>query len=165
MLALDALASEQHFELLFAGGISKPDPYVQEFRRFVDERPWCRYLDAVDQGKLKILLKGASLMVLPSLEDNCPMAVLEAMAAGVPVAAAAVGGIPELIDHGKMGLLFNPLDPASMAAATDRILNSAGEAEKFGATAQKVAKQRFDPEHVASAHLAVYSEVLQQTRH
>ena len=58
-------------------------------------------------------------MVLPSVEDNCPNVVLEAMAAGVPVAASSIGGIPDLIRPGETGALFYPRDVGGMAASIE----------------------------------------------
>jgi len=83
-------------------------------------RPWCEHHGFVDRTQLKTWLRGATLLALPSLEDNCPMTVLEAAAAGVPVMAANVGGVPDLVADGKTGLLCDPLDAASMGGAVEK---------------------------------------------
>jgi glycosyltransferase involved in cell wall biosynthesis len=100
----------------------------------------------------------ASGLVLPSLEDNCPMAVLEAMAAGVPVAAAKVGGVPELIRHGETGWLFDPTDSGAIAVAMKKLLEN--PASEMASLARSEARTRFHPRVIAVRHLEIYREVL-----
>src|SRR5205823_3757977 len=101
--ALDPLAREHKFELMFLGQTTPGQPYDDEFLSLARARSWCTYGGHAGREKLKDHLRLASLLALPSLEDNCPMVVLEAMAAGVPVVAAKVGGLPDLIEEGKTG--------------------------------------------------------------
>jgi glycosyltransferase involved in cell wall biosynthesis len=160
--ALDTLRPQGNFELLFLGGAAHNDAYVQEFFALVEARPWCRYGGFVDRPALKQHLASASGVVLPSLEDNCPMVVLEAMAAGVPVAAARVGGVPDLVRHGETGLLFDPLSGEAMAAAIKQLLEPGAGA--MAARAQVEARQRFHSEIIAARHLEIYREVLSSPR-
>ena len=102
------------------------------------------------------------MLALPSLEDNCPMAVLEAMAAGVPVLAANVGGVPDLIVDGKTGVYCDPLDPGSMSAGISRMCSDAELSRKMATAAKQDALVRFHPLVIARAHLAIYREVLKQ---
>jgi len=102
--------------------------------------------------------------MLPSLEDNCPMVVLEAMAAGAPVIAARVGGVPDLVIDESTGLLCNPLDAADMARAVERILADPARATALAATARAEALRRFHPREIAGQHVAIYREVLAQRR-
>lgn len=158
--ALDALAATTPIKLVFAGGGIDADAYYQEFKQMVIDRPWCEYLGALDRNALKTEMSGAMVGVLPSFEDNCPMVILEAAAAGLPFAASAIGGIPDLIEHGKTGLLFNPEQPESILSAVTSLIREGGLAEKLATSARLHAVGRFSAESVARQHLAVYDAVI-----
>jgi glycosyltransferase involved in cell wall biosynthesis len=89
------------------------------------------------------------------------MVILEAMAAGLPVAAANVGGIPDLVRDGETGALFEPTDQSSIASSARRLLNDVDLAAQMAKTAKDEARQKFQPRIVAQQHLDVYEEVLQ----
>ena len=110
--------------------------------------------------RVKPALSAASMLVLPSLEDNCPMSVLEAMAAGLPVAAANVGGVPDLITHGTDGLLFDPEKEESIRAAIAELLTNGGKAAALSATAKEKALARFHPQKIAARHVEIYRQVI-----
>jgi len=160
--ALDTLRPQGAFELVFLGGAKGDNPYVREFFQLVETRPWCRYAGFANRNALRQYMASASGLVLPSLEDNCPMVILEAMAAGVPVAAARVGGIPDLVRPGETGLLFDPLSEEAMTAAMKQLLE-AGDLS-MAARAQAEARQRFHPEIISGRHLEIYREVLSSPR-
>src|SRR6185436_4751668 len=69
----------------------------------------------IDGDAIQDLLNGAAVFVLPSYAEGQPMSLLEAMAAGTPVIATTVGGIPELVKHRETGLLVAPGDSAALA--------------------------------------------------
>jgi glycosyltransferase involved in cell wall biosynthesis len=83
------------------------------------------------------LLAACSVFVLPSHAEGVPVSLLEAMAAGAPVVAAAVGGIPDVVQHGANGLLVTPGDPASLADAIARLLDDRALAMRLGAAARE----------------------------
>jgi glycosyltransferase involved in cell wall biosynthesis len=142
------------------GAAAEGDPYVMEFFRELKERPWCRYDGFADRAKLKTYFKRAAALALPSLEDNCPMAVLEAMAAGVPVLAAEVGGVPDLIEKRRTGLLCDPHDAASMCAAMGELVNDSSLRKRLAEEARIEARRRFHPLAIAERHVEIYREML-----
>jgi len=160
--ALDPLAATKKFRLVFLGLALTSDPYGREFLELLRTRPWCEHHGFVDRTQLKAWLRGTTLLVLPSLEDNCPMTVLEAAAASVPVMAANVGGVPDLITDGQTGLLCDPHNAASMSGAVERILTQPELARALTAAANRGAQERFHPLAVARRHLEIYREVLKR---
>lgn len=84
------------------------------------------------------LMRTARVVVVPSLvPDSCPTVVLEAMAAGRPVIASATGGIVDMIDDNKSGLLVEPGDVEGLARAISRLLGDADLAEQLGVQGQQ----------------------------
>lgn len=106
------------------------------------------------------LLAGADVFVLSTRSEGAPLSILEAMAAGLPVVAAAVGGVPELVEHGDTGLLVPPADPAALAAALERLLGDAGLRRAMGAAGRARVRARFDIVTLRDAHLALYAREL-----
>ena len=92
------------------------------------------------------------------------MVVLEAMAARVPVVAANIGGIPDLIRNGENGLLCDPASAESMRTAVERMLCQPREAAAFADKARQDAESQFAPKVVARRHLEVYRDLVTQVR-
>jgi glycosyltransferase involved in cell wall biosynthesis len=162
--ALDPLARQEKFDLIFYGSSVCEVQYVQEFLRLVQERAWCRFEGLADRAGVQAALARAALLVLPTLEDNCPMVILEAMAAGVPVAAAKVGGLPDLITDGVDGVLFD-LDPSeNIGRAVSEILLDDKKASQLASAARSKALASFHPRKIAGRHLEIYREIVRGCR-
>jgi glycosyltransferase involved in cell wall biosynthesis len=84
----------------------------------------------------------ADAFVLPSHSEGCPNVLLEAMAAGVPVVATAVGGIPEIATDGRDALLVKQGDAQALAAATARLLQDHGLRERLTASARAIVARK-----------------------
>lgn len=158
--SLDALAAIKPIKLIFVGGGADDDAYYRDFKLMVSDRAWCEYLGPLDRAELQNELQLASVGVLPSFEDNCPMVILEAAAAGLPFAASRVGGIPDLIEDRRTGLLFNPRQPESICSSVESLIVDRALADRLAATARAEAMDRFSAESVARQHLAAYSAVV-----
>ena len=142
-------------------GVGKPaSAYVMRLKELAAANPWIDLAGWKSRAEILAELERASLLVLPTLEDNCPMVVLEAMAVGLPVIASRVGGVPDLITDGKTGMMFDPLNSESMRSVTEYMIRHPEERSAIGRAAWETARKRFHPRVVAEAHLRIYREVL-----
>ncbi len=96
------------------------------------------------------------LFVLPTLSDNTPVTLMEAMASGLPAVATAVGGIPELVTPGVTGRLVPPGDRPALAAAMEGLLADHGARRRMGAAGRKVAEARFARQRMVSELEDIY---------
>lgn len=103
----------------------------------------------------------ADLFVLPSHTEGSPNVILEAIDAGVPVVATAVGGIPEIVENETSALLVSPHDPAALAGAIERLLENPALGEKLRPAARLVLA-RHTPEQYFRHIAKVFEEVLDQ---
>jgi len=89
------------------------------------------------------VLDAADLFVLPSLWEALPFALLEAMASGLPVVATRVAGVPEVVSHGRTGLLVPPADAGALASALAEVVASRSRLDDMGAAARAVVEARY----------------------
>jgi len=160
--AVDSPIREQPIRLLFLG-LADGSDYSKQFQQILSSRPWCEHRGFVKPPELRQILGSVSGLVLPSLEENCPMVILEAIAAGTPVLASSVGGIPELIDSSS-GWLFDPLAESDIAGRIREFLSSSARANAMAEFAREKGKERFHPKVVAARHLEIYREMLNGSR-
>lgn len=105
----------------------------------------------------RALLETAAAFVLPSYDEALPASLVEAMSAGVPPLASAVGGIPEVVQDGVSGLLVAPGDRANLERRLKRLLLDRPLADNLGAAARESARLRFSPERVLPRLEAIYA--------
>ena len=105
------------------------------------------------------VLREADLFVLPSRAEGLSNALLEAMAAGLPVVASAIPGNRDVIDPGTNGLLFDSEDPEALADALQRLLADGGLRRRLGREARKTVEERFALETVAARYRELYAEL------
>jgi len=131
---LRRLARELGLEghVAFAGGVEEPAPYYRAMHVYM----------------------------LASDFEGLPNALMEAMAAGVPVVSTDVGGVPELIRDGVHGLLAKPGDVEGLASAALSLLNSPARARRLGRAASERMRRRFSTERMVRAYIHLYEELL-----
>jgi glycosyltransferase involved in cell wall biosynthesis len=157
---LHALATvDEHFEGAIVGDGPERRAVEAELRRLGLEG---RVQLLGERSDVRQLLSTAHLFVLSSDSEGLPISVLEAMAAGLPVVASAVGGVPELVVHGETGLLVPPRDTRALADALDRLLVDADLRRRFGAAARSRAGTLFDVPSFHRAHLDLYMRELKR---
>lgn len=101
------------------------------------------------------LLAAADLFVMPSLSEGLPMAILEAMYAGVPVVCSSVGGVPDVLEHGSLGLLFPAGDASSLAQALEESLVQEAIGRDRAMRAQQRVETRYSAKAMADAYLSL----------
>lgn len=102
----------------------------------------------------------AKLVAVPSHREGSPNVVLEAMAAGLPIAANAVGGVPEILKEGVTGLMVPSRNPEAMAEAILRILTDGELGRRLGAEARAQAESAHTPEAYRRALVEFYQKTL-----
>ena len=108
------------------------------------------------ESLLRTLATEADILVHPSLEEGYSNSLLEAMAAGRPVVATAVGGNVEAVADGVTGLLVPPRDEKALFEAMSRVLSNPQEARLMGARACTSVRQRHDVTAMVHAYENVY---------
>ena len=104
------------------------------------------------------LYAAADAFVLPSRKEGLPMVLLEAMAAGLPVVATRVGGVPDVIQHGATGLLVTPESPDELADSMSTLMHDTSLRAEIGMRGQQRIRQNFSIEHMARGYLEAYSQ-------
>lgn len=112
------------------------------------------------QDRVAELLPLADLMVMPSQMESFGLAALEAMACRVPTIATQVGGVPELIDNGENGLLYDVGDVEGMAAGAVRLLRHPEQLEAMRTAARRTAQTRFCASLVVPRYVRYYEQIL-----
>jgi N-acetyl-alpha-D-glucosaminyl L-malate synthase BshA len=127
----------------------------------------CRECDTCDDitfvGNVPMVeqvLAGADVFLLPSETESFGLSALEAMSCEVPVIATAVGGLPEVVDHGETGFLFQVGDVDAMAAAVVELLGDESKRKQMGRLGRERAIERFSEDRVVELYRAVYTSVL-----
>lgn len=154
-------AADPAAELVLAGGGAE-GAYGQRCRQRAADLGLAsrvRFLGALGREGLKEQLSLAACLVLASFQENAPLVLAEAMAAGVPVAASRVGGVPHMIEDKVSGVLFEPGSADGLAAALRYVLTPES-AEAVARVARTSAERRFRASAVADRTLDVYREVL-----
>jgi glycosyltransferase involved in cell wall biosynthesis len=105
-------------------------------------------------------LSAADIFVLPSRSEGFSNAIVEAMAASLPVVATEVGGNAEAVKDGVSGFLVPPEDPAALSAAIIRLLSDPSQAKVMGMAGKVLAAEQFTTEAMMARITAAYSNLL-----
>jgi glycosyltransferase involved in cell wall biosynthesis len=113
-----------------------------------------------DEVSLYIAYGSADIFVAPSREENLSNMVLEAISCGLPCVSFAIGGMPDLIEHGLNGFLISPFDTADLAAGMARILEDDSLRSEMSYHSRQKAEREFAIELVVSRYGKLYEEVV-----
>ncbi len=146
--AYHLLKTFPHIKFLIVGGdvFAKEKTYIKRLKSLVkklgisDNIIFTGHLNDIPK-----VLRGIDIFVnVPNKPDSLPTAIIEAMLAGKPIIASKIGGIPEMIEHGKNGLLIKPNDTLSLVKAIEKIIHDNTFAKEIGDKARDKALKDFN---------------------
>jgi glycosyltransferase involved in cell wall biosynthesis len=149
-------ADPRAYLLLLGDGACRPD--LETRVRDLNLQSKIRFLG--QRSDVPVVLGSADVFVLASQNEGNPLSLMEAMAAGLPVVATAVGGVPELIEDQISGLLVARGDCDGMAATMLRLLHDAELRRTMAASAGQRAAQAFSASQMAQGYADLYERIL-----
>jgi glycosyltransferase involved in cell wall biosynthesis len=157
---LASLPRTLEFELVIAGR----GPLEQEVRQAAADDRRVQFVGYVTGDVKAALLEGADCLLIPSLwYENAPVTAIEAAAYGLAVVASRIGGLPELVDEGRSGLLFEPGDADGLAAIMCRLMDGNVTLPDIAIASGELAHQH-SITHMVDAYLDCYEAVLSADR-
>jgi len=144
------------FRLIGAGPLEKELHDRKYVRGLVDE---VTLVPIMPPEHLAEEYRQADVVVLCSVDEGFGMTLVEAQLCGRPVIGARSGGIPDIVEDGKSGILVEPRNPAALADAIEYLLVDAGERERLARAGLLSAQERFDPSRVAETFIDLYQLV------
>ncbi|MDH5794857.1 MAG: glycosyltransferase family 4 protein, partial [Candidatus Bathyarchaeota archaeon] len=118
-----------------------------------------RFLGFISDRELVELTMSGNALVVPSIYEPFGIVALEGMAAGTPVVAANVGGLADIVEHDRTGVLVYPQDPKSIAWGVNKVLTDPGYSQWLIRNAKKKVEDVYSWQAVASRTSEVYEEV------
>ena len=146
--------------ILVGGGPLRDELEHESERRGLRER--VRFTGALPD--VRPYLRAADVFVFPSLYEGLGIAVLEAMAMGVPVVAYDTGPLPEVVVHGETGMLVPSGDTEGLAAGVEALVQAPRKSEVLGAAGRKRVEEEFLIPRTAARHAAFYRQLVGATR-
>ncbi len=155
---LEACKQIPDFEIRFAGR----GTLLEEGQRIAaDEGLKASFLGFQTGDDLKRQISESRFVLLPAeWYENCPMVILEAFSAGKPVIASNMGGIPELIDHGVDGLIFEAGNADELASCMRQLIDNPDMAREMGKRGRAKMEERFSIERYMQSLLGIYERML-----
>ena len=119
-----------------------------------------RFSGEADQSQVALALRAADLFLLPSIDEVLPLALMEAQAVGLPIAATDVGGVREMVEDGVSGFVVPPRDPAALAAALGRLTDRPEAWTAMGQAGRRRVAERYDVRVLNSRLVDIYRGLL-----
>ena len=131
-----------------------------------EQRPELPYrLELLGQlPDIQVFLACLDVFILPSHSESMPLALLEAMHAGLPIISTDVGGVPEALQDGVSGILIPPARPAELSAAIRCLWSDRRKSARMGAKAQAIGRKRFTATRMVAEVETLYQRLLERQR-
>lgn len=153
----ELLEKEKNFKVVIAGS----GPQQSELEKLADQMKIKKYVEFLGFRKnIPHLMAASDIFVLPSEKEAFGLVLLEAQAAKLPIVATKVGGIPEIIEHKKNGLLVPPHHPEKLAGEILKFFNDDVRTKNYTEEGYKTLKENFDAKMMAKNTEEIYDRVL-----
>ena len=159
---VDSILSRYEAAFIFAGEdlFRHMSDMLLPFWNSQSYRGSVHYIGRVGLSMIRSCLRQAQILLLPSVWDNTPYSCMEAMSARCAIVGSDHGGVPELIEHEKSGLLVRNGDTGSYISAIERLLEDHALREQLGVAARKKIEESFNDLHIARLSTDFYLDVL-----
>ena len=117
-----------------------------------------------DDVSLAVAYSAGDVMIAPSIQDNLPSTVMEALACGTPVVAFDIGGIPDMIEHQRNGYLARAFDTENLAMGIRWILENEERRLELSRQARSRAVEKYALPTIARRHVQLYQELLEERK-
>jgi len=135
---------------------------LEGLARSTDQGWRIRFVGFIPDREVVNLMMSADVLVIPSVYEPFGIVALEGMAAGVPVVASQIGGLAEVIQHDRTGILVYSRNPDSIAWGVDRVLSDPGHSSWLAQNARETVQKTYSWEAIAMRTVKVYEEVAGQ---
>jgi len=178
----------ESFTVLFIGRLvyrKGADLLIRAWKKVILNNPSCILIlagDGIEQNNLESLsknlgiekevlfighinnaeeyLKAVDVFVLPSRQEGMPTILLDAMACGLPVIASRIGGVVDVVEDGKSGILFEPGDEAGLSFAMIKLVKDEKLRQRLGSEARRRIVEGFSIDRIAEEYIKLYGELL-----
>jgi len=157
--AISSILKREDVHFIFAGPGKKPD-----FDKYGIPQQNYTFLGYINHEETPFLYALSDIFVLPSLYENFPISILEAMASEAAVVSTNVGGIPEMIASGYNGILIPPKDVDSLANALIQLIENDHLRKKIERNARKTILRKFTWRRTAKLTVEYYEEILSEVK-
>jgi len=152
---MEGSALSEQIEMVIYGSENEPRSFSKNIKK--------HYMGKIsDEEKLIFLYSAADVFVAPSLQDNLPNTIMEALACGTPCVAFNIGGIPDMIEHKKTGYLVQPYCPEDLMNGIKWVLSDDMRMKRLAESARKKVLKEFDIKLVAKKYVDLYREIITQ---
>jgi glycosyltransferase involved in cell wall biosynthesis len=161
--AVRRLVGEGYNPSLRIAGGTVSQPYADQLEALIEReglRSHVALLGRISAAQVMEELSRASVYALVSLEENAPMGIEEAMAAGIPVVTSNRCGMPYMVRNDATGYLVDPLNPDEIARRLRQLFDNDELRRRLGASAGAFAREWYHPESVARRTKSVYEDIL-----
>ena len=154
-----------NFRLALLGRFARDEAYVKKLRSMlIKQRLYRRVKWCGLRSNIEDFMSAFQITVVPSVEEPLGLVALESLAAGTPVVATNTGGLPEIVDHDRSGLIVSPKNPDALADAIIELAGDAKQREVMGQFGRQFVFQEFDPEYLTQQVEQVYLKIAQENR-